>query len=1044
LKEVMFSGKVLKETDDNHLNQINLEEEIDRNMKGKFKFFGHIGLALFLISALVLSLAPVAQAATAVTTVWVQFTQSTYNKTNTASDFTIHFTPTTSLSRGVDTITVWFPDGDTTMGPDSFDLSGAATTASLYDVDPDGEVVTTSAYDCTSAAVLSTTGYRITVTTPVDLAAGTPCSLRIEAAAGVACADDTSHSPYYLKVYTSQDTTPVLSDAFDIDATSPTSAVLALTPATAGSAGQYSFTLTLANSVAIGGTASFIFPYGTTVPSSIAADKIKVSTDAGVTYEDCTVDATVNQKARMVTITTPVELGADGENIVRFTSGAGILNPTTATSYTDCYAFTSVDELQIAETSGYSITANTATKIGFDNDAISNYSDDATMINMYSDVLYVQVQDTYGNLKDPDTEPTISFTSSAGTGIFYDTDYSQISSKATTSGAVSVYYRDSVAGTVTITAAATGYTSGTWTMTITPGISVYDSNDNLIKTYYPASTNTTIKEADGYHGGDYVNDAIGASVTGDTVKLGDGIYEVDTVISVSKKITVTSVNGASSTTIRNTAEIDKAMEVTTDGTAAAPIVIEDLTFQRLRSAVDIDMAIRNAGNDYVTVQDCIFNYIQPDQNSASEGVVWFTNSDTITSATIQNNTFNNCVTTWPDMGGGAKSGCIIMDGQAFGGTSAISGVTISGNTLTDCGQYGITFGGNSSNSASGTISNNTITNGQSPIDVCDYITSLSITGNTITSPYNYGMLIEGTHNASVTVKNNTITGCAGTSGAIRVEEDGGTVTVQYNSITGTNSSGYAIRSTGGTTDGKYNWYGSDTGPEYTALTGATITKSNPNGTGDAVSDKVTYYPWLHDTLAEVVADNASYQASNIKLVSGWNTLSTPVKLVSAADTIDELIPSGMTIGYYYDGGAWNQITSGYTLSPCDAVYVRMSAETYVLFKFDASAFSNPSKSLDAGWNLISLASLDSSKNVDNTMACVDLTTAGLPGWSQVISPSMNAAQTDIYGAAETAWAESAGENADKTMQPGLGYWCYMQNAATLAGFEITPIVPDLD
>jgi len=151
----------------------------------------------------------------------------------------------------------------------------------------------------------------------------------------------------------------------------------------------------------------------------------------------------------------------------------------------------------------------------------------------------------------------------------------------------------------------------------------------------------------------------------------------------------------------------------------------------------------------------------------------------------------------------------------------------------------------------------------------------------------------------------------------------------------------------------------------------------------------------------------------------------------------------MTIGYYYDGG-WQQITSGYALSPCDAVYVKMSAATYVQLKFDASAFSTSSKDLAAGWNLISLASLDTSKTVANTMACVDNTAASLPGWSQVISPSMNAAQTDIYGATETAWAESAGEAAGQTLQPGLGYWCYMQNAATLAGFEITPIVPDFD
>ena len=1044
-------------------------------MKGKFRILGHIGLALFMVCALMLAVMPAAkvEAATAVTNVWVQFTQSTYNKTNTASDFTIHFTPSTAMSRGVDTITVWFPDGTTAMGPDDFSLASAVTTASYYDVDRDGEASTYSATDCTKTAVLSTTGYRITVTTPVDLDAGSACSLRIEAAAVVACADSTSHSQYKVKLYTSKDTTPVVSDAFDIDTTAPTSAVLALTPSTAGSAGQYSFTLTLANAVSIGGTVTVIFPYGTTVPSSIAADKMKVSTDGGSVYEDCTVDATINQKARMVTITTPVALDADGNNIVRFTSGASILNPTTATSYTDCYASTSVDELFVAESSGYSITANTATKIGFDNDAVSNYSDSATMRNMYSNVLYVQVQDAYGNLKDPDSEPTVNFTSSAGTGIFYDTGYSQISSSATTSGAVSVYYRDSAAGTVTITAAATGYTSGTWTMTVAPGVSLYDSNNNLIKTYVPSSTNSDIKEASGYHGGDYVNDAITAAVTGDTVKLGDGIYEVDTLISVSAKITLTSINGASSTTLKPTTDALDAVKVTTDGTATNPIIIDGLTFTRQRSSVEFDQGVYNNGYDYVTVQNCTFDYILPANEADHEygsvvGVVLHpqenASANTITSATVSNNTFTNCCTFAEPAGESAVINVMTKASAASG--ESITGVTVSGNTLTNCnginininGYAGVGGVGDNESYITANVTDNTITNPIIGIDIQRQTHSVNVLRNTVTGAYSAGLYIEtydsGDHD-SLVVKNNTFTGCVGadkayfssSSGAIVIEADGGTAanTVQYNAIY-SNDASYSIyvASNIGAQSCQYNWFGDATGPAYTALTGATVTKSNTNGAGKKVSDYVTYYPWLHKSLADVVADNISYQSSTISLVSGWNTLSTPVKLISAADAVDELIPSGMSIGYYYDSG-WQQITTGYTLSPCDAVYAKMSAATDVLLKFDAGAFTTPSKDLAAGWNLISLAYLSSSGKSDlATVASVYKTAANLPGYSQLVSPSINATQRDIYYTALSSWAYASGESATNTCYPGVGYWVYMQNAATLAGFEITPIAPDLD
>ena len=83
------------------------------------------------------------------------------------------------------------------------------------------------------------------------------------------------------------------------------------------------------------------------------------------------------------------------------------------------------------------------------------------------------------------------------------------------------------------------------------------------------------------------------------------------------------------------------------------------------------------------------------------------------------------------------------------------------------------------------------------------------------------------------------------------------------------------------------------------------------------------------------------------------------------------------------------------------------------------------------------------------MASVAKTAANLPGYSQLISPSMNASQTDIYGISGLNWVFAYGETvADDTatqkLLAGLGYWVYMQNAATLAGFEITPIAPDLN
>jgi hypothetical protein len=1066
-------------------------------MKGKFKLLGHIGLALFLVSVMVLALAPVAQAATAVTKVWVEFDDN--NNRNTVSDsgneYIIHFKPTTALVRGADWVTVTFPDGTSTMGGAgttyAFSISGTVAAADLEFSTDYGTTVIGDATWKRSTSNAITGGYRVKVKCPFNYAAGTDVWLKISSTSITSAA--TAGDSYKVYVSTTKDTTPVLSSAFSLgdDSTVVSSVGTSLAPATAGATGQYIINFTPGTALTqSSGTVTVRFPVGTVLPSSMSASDIEFEEYGGSSYTACGVTPTVDTDRRLVTATTPVTLGTGGANYIKFKSSAGIINPTIADDSGDyyCAVRTSGDREWVIADADHDVTAGSASKIAIANGEIgkptSVYSDNATMVNMLSSYIYVYVADQYGNAVDTSSSPvTVGLTSSSSTGTFYTnsnaTPGSGTYSSATTAtvdaqnpadAGQQLYYKDTAAGTYTLTFSDNGgtYTSATWTMTVAPAVSLYDANSTLVNTYGALSTSPVaeIAAASGTgstqkYASDYINSAITAAMTGDTVKLGDGIYEMDndSSIALSKLITLTSVNGASHTTLRPTEDVDKAITVTGDGTSTNPVIISGLTFQWLRYQTDIECAIYNNGYDYMTVQNCVFNNIEPDQQTQDEGVVWVrTGAGAITSLTISNNTFSSCVTTWPDFSGSKGSN---ISASTSSGSGALSGVTISGNTLTNCYGYGITVGGSSGYTVSGTISNNTVTNGYSSLNVSDYVgtSGLSITGNTVTNAYGNALKVEGAHNGPITIKTNTFTGsCDETRGAIRIEHEpsggDGTYThyVQYNNIYDNNSP-YAIYIDSGDTialtdiDCRYNWYGDATGPAYTALTGATVTKSNPNGAGDAVTDRVFYYPWLHKPIADVIAENASYQASTIKLVAGWNTLSTPVKLISTADAINELIPSGMTIGYYYSGG-WQQITTGYVLNPCDAVYVKMSAVTYVLLKFDASAFSTPSKSLAAGWNLIGLASLSSSGMKDApAVASVYSTAAGLPGYSQVISPSLNAAQTGMYGNAGTSWTYSRDETTGagtNYMYAGLGYWVYMQNAATLAGFEITPIVPDLD
>jgi len=55
--------------------------------------------------------------ASSVTNVWVELSDDTaLNTTSTDLEYIIHFTTTTTLTGGKDTITVTFPDGTTAMG----------------------------------------------------------------------------------------------------------------------------------------------------------------------------------------------------------------------------------------------------------------------------------------------------------------------------------------------------------------------------------------------------------------------------------------------------------------------------------------------------------------------------------------------------------------------------------------------------------------------------------------------------------------------------------------------------------------------------------------------------------------------------------------------------------------------------------------------------------------------------------------------------------------------------------------------------------------
>jgi len=1014
----------------NRRNQNNLEEEININMKGKFKLLGHIGLMLVLVSALVLALAPVAQAATAVTEVWVDFpyldTQNIVSDSG-ANEYLVHFKPTTALSRGADWVTVTFPDGTSTMGPAAFTVGAVAAADATFSTDYGTEFTATWVASTDAAEV---NGYRVKVRIPIDVAAGTDVWLSIDST-GIQTPSNVSNT-YKVYVQTTKDTTRVISSEFSLDSTaiSATGDAVTVTTNTAGVASEYIFTFQTAS--AQQSIVTVKFPVGTVLPASIGVDELLFSLD-GSTYVVSGSTPIVDVARRTVTAQSSVTFTGSDADYMKIIVAAGITNPTTAqaANYYRSMIKTNIDATWVYMDESTAIVAGTATKLAF-----TTASDNATILNAFTQVLVLQAQDANGNLVASNTSDVL-VAATTGTGTVHTAAGSSNlwgTLQALVSGTDDVFYLPTTVGTHVLTATdvetVPTLTSATATVYVAPAVVLTDSVGNTIGTYGPAAGTYTADLL----GGTYIQAAIDAAASGDTVTLGDGIYELSAAIDLDKLITLTAASGATPT-LRPTTDALDAIVVNAQGTAANPIIIDGLTFTRLVLDTEFAQGVYNNGWDYVTVQNCAFNYMFPSQGAGADhekgAVVAFViqgsvggGDNPITSGTISNNTFANCLlfeTT-------NKEAVInVMTKELAGSGDTITGVTVSGNTITDCNGYGIMLNGYLATNSyvTATVSNNILTNVYDAINIQRFTSGVRILGNTVTGAYQYGLRVEDCDSGTqldLVIKNNTFTGVAGAhprDAVVIIDKDSGVstdpVTLQYNAIYD-NDATYSIKvgtaQIAGITQAQYNWFGSASGP------GTTVS--------GLAADVVTT-PWLHKSLVDVVAANASYPALTVSLSTGWNTLSTPAKLMSSVDALNELVPAGVTIAYKYDSvSGWVQVTTD-VLNPCDAFYVKMSSAQTVLLQVDGGTTWVPSKDLAAGWNMIGLASLTTKTDVQATASVYG-------SFGQLVSPSMNAAE----------WVYVSGAATANSLAVGEGYWIFMTEAATLGGFTLCPIAPDLE
>jgi len=198
-----------------------------------------------------------------------------------------------------------------------------------------------------------------------------------------------------------------------------------------------------------------------------------------------------------------------------------------------------------------------------------------------------------------------------------------------------------------------------------------------------------------------------------------------------------------------------------------------------------------------------------------------------------------------------------------------------------------------------------------------------------------------------------------------------------------------------------------------------------------------------------ITANFSLRVAELHLCQGWNVISTPIALDPLMDTWGEfsagLDLDTQAISYYFDGlnQAWEQVLDGYQIKPCDAIYVKLASED------TASIVPSPlpsvsTKQLYTGWNLVSLAYLPWEEGAprgmkaNEALVSVEEVTGGLTGYVVVVSPPL----------CQPAWVYTGGGIGDWDGEPpapdgwmviGKGYWVFMLNDGTLAGFTFTPL-----
>ncbi len=553
-----------------------------------------------------------------------------------------------------------------------------------------------------------------------------------------------------------------------------------------------------------------------------------------------------------------------------------------------------------------------------------------------------------------------------------DTNYSAAVTFETSLGTLSGVSTNFVSGVATANLTSTDKGAGTATVAVTSG--TMDITQDVALTDAP--TEVWVDDT----GNDYnpgtealpfltIGKGITAAGVDGTVNVAPGVYEPASSLTIANDgVTLQSTGAVEDTIIDATVNSVVAITITGDNVTVDGFTIES---DGSRMGISIEGGDAIVQNNTVTLEGDEAAGIAPRPSA--------------TNTTLSNNTVVNA-TIYLEGEGNTVSG---NSGGTINISPTSSNNVITGNTLTGITNRAIVFNGEV-----GTHENNLIE------------------GNTLSSNVQYGIDVEGnaggTTYTNLTITGNNITdnGIAG----IRINTNvtwGTGNTINNNNIYG--NLDYGIENAAGTIiDAENNWWGDGTGPLHIS--------TNPDATGDEVSDDVDYRPWLLAPFAETVAPT-------IDLAAGWNFISVPKRMADDTDSFGELLDGiSVVVAYSYDPvNGWSlPLTDATPVEVLEGYWIDVTTAGTVTLSYKEAAQEVPaSKSLvgDA-WNAIGFSST-TARDADIALMSIDGSWSTVLGWDaegQAYEDSIIASQTG-------------------DMLPGKGYWIWMTEGDVLSAIS---------